>query len=65
LRFGFVAQTAWANCWSGSASNAVGCPFLQFEVVWPQAGGAPWLNLRGPPGTRDFLKEEMPELPHE
>lgn len=40
------------------------CPFLSFELAWPQGDDAqPLLTLRGPAGTKDFLSAEMPELP--
>lgn len=41
------------------------CPFLTFTLRWGQGQAAPWLDLTGPAGTREFLRAEMPELPRE
>jgi hypothetical protein len=31
------------------------CPFLQFRLTVEPNGGATWLELTGPEGTKDFL----------
>ncbi len=31
------------------------CPFLPFQLTAEPGGGPIWLELTGPPGTRDFL----------
>ena len=31
------------------------CPFLRFSLRLEPAGGPIWLELTGPPGTKDFL----------
>jgi hypothetical protein len=31
------------------------CPFLQFNLRLEPANGPIWLELTGPPGTKDFL----------
>jgi hypothetical protein len=31
------------------------CPFLRFQLTAEPGGGPIWLELTGPPGTRDFL----------
>ncbi len=41
------------------------CPFLTFTLRWGAGDAAPWLDLTGPAGTREFLRAEMPELPRE
>ena len=33
------------------------CPFLRFTLTVEPAGGGVWLELTGPPGTREFLAE--------
>ena len=35
------------------------CPFLSFELRWHRGEDAPWLALRGPDGTKEFLAREM------
>lgn len=35
------------------------CPFLRFQLTVEPAGGAVWLELTGPPGTREFLAREI------
>lgn len=33
------------------------CPFLTFELVFAPDNGPVWLRLRGPEGTKEWLKE--------
>lgn len=35
------------------------CPFLRFQLTVDPGGGPIWLELTGPPGTRDFLAHEI------
>jgi hypothetical protein len=35
------------------------CPFLHFRLTVEPGGGPVWLELTGPPGTRDFLAQEI------
>ena len=35
------------------------CPFLRFRLTVEPGGGPIWLELTGPPGTRDFLAHEI------
>ena len=35
------------------------CPFLRFQLTVELGGGPIWLELTGPPGTRDFLAHEI------
>jgi hypothetical protein len=35
------------------------CPFLRFQLTVEPGGGPIWLELTGPPGTRDFLANEI------
>lgn len=35
------------------------CPFLRFQLTVESGGGPIWLELTGPPGTRDFLAHEI------
>jgi hypothetical protein len=35
------------------------CPFLRFQLTVEPEGGPIWLELTGPPGTRDFLTDEI------
>ena len=35
------------------------CAFLTFELRVLPGGGATWLDLSGPPGTREFLETEL------
>lgn len=32
------------------------CPFLQFRITVEAGGGPLWLEITGPEGTKDFLK---------
>lgn len=41
------------------------CPFLTFALEWKRGSGQPWLRIKGPDGTKEFLAAEMPELPRE
>jgi len=35
------------------------CPFLRFQLTVEPGGGPTWLEMTGPPGTRDFLAHEI------
>lgn len=35
------------------------CAFLRFRLTVGPAGGPIWLELTGPPGTREFLQAEL------
>jgi hypothetical protein len=35
------------------------CPFLRFRLTLEPGGGPLWLELTGPPGTREFLAAEV------
>lgn len=35
------------------------CPFLRFRLTVDPAGGASWLELTGPSGTREFLEAQL------
>ncbi|HWC02600.1 MAG TPA: hypothetical protein VHF87_07500 [Methylomirabilota bacterium] len=35
------------------------CAFLRFRLTVEPAGGPVWLELTGPPGTREFLAAEL------
>ena len=35
------------------------CPFLRFQLTVEPGGGPVWLELTGPPGTREFLDQEI------
>jgi hypothetical protein len=35
------------------------CPFLRFQLTVEPEGGPIWLELTGPPGTREFLVHEI------
>ena len=35
------------------------CPFLRFRLTLEPSGGPLWLELTGPPGTREFLAETV------
>jgi hypothetical protein len=35
------------------------CPFLRFQLTVEARGGSIWLELTGPPGTREFLAHEV------
>ncbi len=41
------------------------CPFLAFQLVWPTGEETGLcLTVTGPEGTRAFIAEEIPQLPH-
>jgi hypothetical protein len=35
------------------------CAFLRFRLIVEPGGGPIWLELTGPPGTREFLEAEL------
>jgi hypothetical protein len=35
------------------------CPFLRFHLIVEPANGPVWLELTGPPGTRELLAHEL------
>ena len=35
------------------------CPLLRFQLTVEPGGGPIWLELTGPPGTREFLAHEI------
>jgi hypothetical protein len=35
------------------------CRFLRFQLTVEPGGGPVWLELIGPPGTREFLAQEI------
>ena len=35
------------------------CAFLRFQLTVEPGGGPVWLELTGPPGTREFLEGEL------
>jgi len=35
------------------------CPFFRFQLTVEPGGGPIWLELTGPPGTREFLAHEI------
>jgi hypothetical protein len=41
------------------------CAFLRFRLTVEPGGGPVWLELTGPPGTREFLESELspPQTP--
>jgi hypothetical protein len=39
------------------------CPFLDFEIALAAGGGALWLRMTGPEGTREILQAEL-DLSH-
>lgn len=41
------------------ANERLCCPFLQFEVGTDPNGGSLWLQMTGPPGTREVLEAEL------
>jgi hypothetical protein len=38
------------------------CPFLSFELTVPPNDDVLWLRITGPPGTRELLSAELPDL---
>jgi hypothetical protein len=38
------------------------CPFLRFSMELEPGGGALWLGMEGPAGTRELLEATLPEL---
>ena len=58
-RFRFPASAVEALArWIENERNC--CPFLTFSLEVTPAGGAVWLRLSGPEGTREFLEAELP-----
>jgi hypothetical protein len=39
------------------------CAFLRFRLTVEPGGGPAWLELTGPPGTREFLEAELGPAP--
>ena len=40
--------------------ESVCCPFLNFELRVERRAGPLWLRLTGPPGAKDFLRDQFP-----
>src|ERR671931_2439579 len=38
------------------------CPFLEIDLRLSREGGPLWLSLTGRPGTKEFIKEDVPTL---
>ena len=38
------------------------CPFITFELHFEPAQGPVWLRLRGAPGVKEFIREELKML---
>jgi hypothetical protein len=38
------------------------CPFLEIDLRLSREGGPLWLSLTGRPGTKEFIKEDVPAL---
>jgi hypothetical protein len=38
------------------------CPFLDIDLRFSREGGPLWLRLTGRPGTKEFIKADLPEL---
>jgi hypothetical protein len=38
------------------------CPFFEIDLRLSREGGPLWLRLTGRPGTKEFIKEDFPEL---
>jgi hypothetical protein len=54
LRLRFAAQT-WSALAETIDAERRCCRFLRFDITIEPDGGAVWLSLTGPPGTREFL----------
>jgi hypothetical protein len=38
------------------------CPFLSYKLDWKSGEASPSLAITGPPGVKEFLREELPKL---
>ena len=54
----FPSSTAWASrLLDFIAAERACCPFLAFALVWEPQHGPLWLHLRGPEGTKEFIRD--------
>ncbi len=35
------------------------CPFFRFSLVFEESDGPVWLTITGPPGVKEFIRDEM------
>ena len=57
---GYAYRLPPDGAWLLEAATLVGferqcCPFLRFQITVEPGGGPIWLELSGPPGTKEFL----------
>ncbi|HEU4597839.1 MAG TPA: hypothetical protein VFS10_22115 [Pyrinomonadaceae bacterium] len=57
---GFAYRFPEGDEWLGELAEVIRlerlcCPFLAFKLVVSPGGGPVWLELTGPPGTKEFL----------
>jgi hypothetical protein len=55
-------KTTWQLLSEWVIDERLCCPFLDIDVRFTREGGPLWLRLTGRPGTKEFIKEDFPEL---
>jgi hypothetical protein len=55
-------KTTWQLLSEWVIEERLCCPFLDIDVRFTREGGPLWLRLAGRPGTKEFIKEDFPEL---
>jgi hypothetical protein len=57
-QFAFPGDAGWAmRLTEFVVSERSCCPFFRFELVFEQGGGGILLRVRGPDGTKQFMRE--------
>jgi hypothetical protein len=64
LEDGFSYQLPASEEWLAELANLVnlerqGCPFLRLRITLEPDNGPFWLELSGPPGTKEFLTSTL------
>lgn len=67
LADGYAVQFPGTIVWASRlldfiAAERACCPFLAFALVWEPQHGPLWLHLRGPEGTKAFLRDLLPDV---
>ena len=62
IDYGFLYRFPSDGTWISELANLVElehqcCPFLKFNITVEPGDGPLWLEITGPPGTKEFLAE--------
>ena len=62
---GYALRLAWNEEFAAKLISFITterrcCPFLKFELSLEPGDGPAWLTIRGPEGTKEFVKDWIP-----